>query len=94
MGSGQNNGVAMEKDRASDHHIIRELVAHGIAFFLMAILGAMILWRFYWFFEGNTETPAAAREAFLASVVVVGGVGPAITMGLYWLHARMRRPRD
>jgi phosphoglycerol transferase MdoB-like AlkP superfamily enzyme len=84
----------MEKDRPSDHHVIHELVVHGIAFFLAAILGAIVLWRFYWFFEWNTDSPSAAREAFLASVVVVGGVGPAITLGLFWLRTRMRRSRN
>jgi hypothetical protein len=81
----------MDKDQPSDHHLIRELIIHGIAFVVAAIIGATILWRFYWFFEWNTDSPSAAREAFLASVVVCGGVGPGITMAFLWLRARMRR---
>jgi hypothetical protein len=80
----------MERDHTPDHHIIRELLAHGIAFFLAAVMGAIILGRFYWFFEWNTESPSAAREAFLASVIVVGGFGPAITMAFFWLRGRKR----
>jgi hypothetical protein len=83
----------MEKDQASDHHVLRELLVHGGAFLLAAIAGAVILRRFYWFFEWNTDSPSIAREAFLASVVVIGGIGPAITMVLFWLRARMRQSR-
>jgi hypothetical protein len=78
-------------DRPPDHAVIRELVVHGIAFFVAAVVGAIILWRVYWFFEWNTDSPSAAREAFLASVVVCGGIGPGITMAFFWLRARMRR---
>jgi hypothetical protein len=91
---GQSGDLWMEKDRTSDHHVIRELLVHGIAFFLAAIVGAVVLSRVYWFFEWNTDSPSGARQAFLASVVVIGGVGPGITMGLLWLRSRMRRPRD
>jgi hypothetical protein len=80
----------MEKGRP-DHHVIRELLVHGAAFFVAAIAGAVILWRFYWFFQWNTDSPSAAREAFLASVIVVGGVGPGITLAFFWLRARMRQ---
>lgn len=78
----------------SDRHVIRELVVHGIAFGVAAVLGAVILLHYYWFFEGNTDSPQAAREAFLASVVVTGGVGPAITMSFLWLRGMIRKPRD
>jgi hypothetical protein len=84
----------LEKDRTSDHHIIRELVIHGVAYLCAATAGAIILGRFYWFFVWNTESPGAARQAFLASIVVVGGIGPAIAAALIWLCARIRRPRD
>jgi len=79
----------LSPDRASDHHIIRELLVHGVAFVVAATLSAIVLRHFYWFFEGNTDDPSGAREAFLASVIVVGGLGPAVTMLFFWL-----RPRD
>ncbi|HVH78067.1 MAG TPA: hypothetical protein VM782_01645 [Stellaceae bacterium] len=50
-----------------------------------------MLSHFYWFFEGNTESTSAGREAFLASVVVIGGIGPAMTTGFLWLAGMMRR---
>jgi uncharacterized membrane protein len=81
----------MEKEPHPDHHVIRELLIHGVAFLVAAIAGAVILRRFYWFFEWNTDSPSAAREAFLASVVVIGGIGPGITMVILWLRARTRR---
>ena len=71
--------------------MIREIIVHGVAFLIAALAGAIILWRVYWFFEWNTDSLSAAREAFLASVVVCGGVGPGITMAFFWLRARMHR---
>jgi len=76
----------------SDHHVIRELLIHGAAFLLAAAVAAAVLSHFYWFFEWNTEDPSAARDAFLASVVIAGGIGPAITMLVLWMRGLMRRP--
>jgi hypothetical protein len=84
----------MGSDRSTDHHIIRELLTHGVAFLLAAATGAVILHRFYWFFEWNTESPSAAREAFLASLVVLGGIGQAITLVSVWLYARIWSSRN
>jgi hypothetical protein len=77
-----------------DHHIIRELLIHGAAFLVAAAIGAVVLWRFYWLFEQNTEDPAVARQAFLASVFLVGGIGPAITMLFLWVRGLLQRWRD
>jgi uncharacterized membrane protein len=81
----------MRSGPPSDHHVIRELLIHGVAFCVVAAIGAAILWHFYWFFEQNTESPEAAREAFLAAIVIVGGVGPAITMLFRWVGRLTRR---
>jgi hypothetical protein len=83
----------MKSERSSDHHA-RELLLHGAAFIIAAAAGAIVLSRFYWFFEGNTETPGAAREAFLASVVIIGGIGPAITLLFLWIRGLTRRRHD
>lgn len=67
-----------------EHHVhVRELVVHGVAFCIAAVIGAIILHHYYWFFEANTETASAAREAFLGCIVLAGGAGPAIT-GLFF----------
>jgi hypothetical protein len=66
----------MRRNRTSDHHVIRELLIHGVAFCLAAAAGSILLWQFYWFFEWNTDSLSAARDAFLASAVVIGGIGP------------------
>jgi hypothetical protein len=71
--------------RHQNHHI-RELVIHTVAFFLAAAVGAAILWHYYWFFEWNTDDPSGARDAYFASVAVVGGFGPAITTLFLWLR--------
>jgi uncharacterized membrane protein len=84
----------MSDTQRPDHHVIRELLIHGVAYCLAAAVGAVILWRFYWFFEWNTETPGSARSAYLSSVVVVGGIGPGVTMMLLWLRGLISRPRD
>jgi hypothetical protein len=75
----------------SEHHIIRELIVHGIAYCGAAGVGAIILSRYYWLFERYTGSPSEARDAFLTCIVIAGAIGPAITALLFWLH-RMIRP--
>jgi uncharacterized membrane protein len=82
----------MKRNRTSDHHVIRELLIHGMAFCLAAAVGSIVLRHFYWFFEWNTDSPSAARDAFLASVVVIGGVGPGITAMFLLVCGMIRRP--
>jgi len=84
----------MNSHRTSDHHVIRELLIHVVAISLAAAIGAVILWRYYSFFEWNTDDAGGARDAFLASVVVVGGVGPAITMLFFWLRRMIGADHD
>jgi hypothetical protein len=79
----------MKRHRTSDHRVIRELLIHAAAFLLAVAVGAVVLWHYYWFFEWNTDDAGAARDAFLASIVVVGGIGPAITMLIIWLRRMM-----
>jgi hypothetical protein len=81
----------MRRKSEPDNHVIRELLIHGVALCLAAAAGSIILWHFYWFFEWNTDSSGAARDAFLASVVVIGGVGPAITTMFLWLCGIIRR---
>ncbi len=47
---------------------------------IAAALGAAILYRYYWFFEWNTDDGSQARQAYLASVIVAAGIGPGVTM--------------
>jgi len=77
---------------ASERHIIRELAVHGAAFCVAAAIGAVILRRYYAIFEHDTDSPGAAREAFLMCVVIAGGVGPAISLLLFAVARSMRRP--
>lgn len=48
-------------DARIPHHVIGELLVHGVAFCLAAAAGSLILWHFYWFFAWNTDGPSAAR---------------------------------
>jgi hypothetical protein len=72
----------------SEHHVIRELVVHGVALCVAAGIAAIILYRYYWFFVANTESASIAFEAYLASCFVMGGVGPVITWVFFWLRGR------
>jgi hypothetical protein len=78
----------------SERHVIRELVVHGIAFCAATGIGAIILYRYYWFVEWNTDNPSAARDAFLTCIVIAGGVGPAITLLFFRLHGMIRPSRS
>jgi hypothetical protein len=71
----------------SERNHFQELVAHGIAFCVSAGVGAIILLHYYWFFERSTDSPSAARDAFLTCVFVTGGVGPTITALFFWLRS-------
>jgi hypothetical protein len=81
-GNAQRRNAAIA---TSEHHVIRELAAHGGAFCVAAGIGAIILYLYYWFFEANTENATIALEAYLASCFVVGGAGPTITWMFFWL---------
>jgi hypothetical protein len=78
----------------SERHIVRELVVHGIAYFVAAGIGAIIFSHYYWFFERQTGSPSEARDAFLTCIAVVGAAGPAITLLFFWLHKMIRPSRD
>jgi hypothetical protein len=78
----------------SEHHIIRELVIHGVAYCVAAGLGAIVLARYYWLFERYTGSPSEARDAFLTCSVIAGAIGPAITLLLVWAHKMIRPSRN
>jgi hypothetical protein len=84
----------MKRPQTSDHHAIRELLIHAVAFLLAAAVGAVILWHYYWFLEWNTDDAAGAHDAFLASVGIVGGFGPVITMLFFWLRRMIGAGHD
>jgi hypothetical protein len=77
-----------------EHHVIRELVVHGVALCAAAGIAAIILYRYYWFFVANTESPSIAFEAYLASCFVMGGVGPMLTSLFFWLRGNYARRRQ
>jgi hypothetical protein len=79
---------------SSEHHIIRELVIHGVAYCVAAGLGAIILARYYWLFERYTGSPSGARDAFLTCTVIAGAIGPAITLLLFSAHKMIRPSRS
>jgi hypothetical protein len=74
-----------------ERHIVRELVVHGVAFCVAAVIAAIILYRHYDFLEAHTEDASQARSAFLTCIAVAGGIGPAITMLGFWF-CKMIRP--
>jgi hypothetical protein len=76
----------------SEHHHIRELIVHGVAFCVAAGIAAIILSRYYWFFVANTESASIAFEAYLGSCFVLGGIGAAITSLFFWLRGPRTPP--
>jgi hypothetical protein len=78
----------------SEHHVIRELIVHGVALCVATGIAAIVLYRYYWFFVANTESASGAFEAYLGSCFVVGGVGPAVTWLLYWLLGKSHSRRQ
>jgi hypothetical protein len=72
---------------------VRELVVHGVAFCVAAGIGAIILHRYYWAFERDTNSASEARGGFLTAVVIAGGIGPALTVLFFWLRNMIHRPR-
>ena len=68
-----------------------ELAVHAAAFCVAAGIGAIILSRYHVIFEHDTDSASAAREAFLTAVVIIGSVGPGVTLLLFWLGRRITR---
>jgi hypothetical protein len=73
--------------------VYRELIIHPVAFCIAAAIGAIVLSRYYGIFEHDTDTPSAARDAYLTAVVITGSAGPAVSLLLLWLVRLIRRPK-
>ena len=69
----------------SQRSVVVELVVHAVAFCVAAGIGAILLSRYYAIFEHDTDSPSAARDAFLTAVVITGGTGPAVALLIFWL---------
>ena len=73
------------------------LLAHAMAFFAAAAIGAMLLYPLYPRFEAQTDTAGEAFGAFLTCCVIAGGIGPLVTLslfGFYGLASRLRKSRS
>ena len=82
----------MSEPAASERRqVYRELILHAVAFCIAAVIGAIVLSRYYAIFEHDTDSASAARDAFLTAVVITGGVGPAITLLFLWPSRLMGR---
>jgi hypothetical protein len=77
----------------SERHIVRELIVHGIAFCIAAGSAAIILYRNYGFLEAHTDDAGSVRDAFLTCIIVAGGIGPAVTLLVFWVLGMTRRAR-
>lgn len=71
-----------------------QIAIHGVAFCIAAGVGAFLVYPLYPVFEAQTETANEAFGAFLTCVVTIGGIGPAITLAVFWLLGLMRRIRS
>ena len=71
-----------------------QIATHGVAFCIAAGVGAFLVYPLYPVFEAQTETANEAFGAFLTCVVTIGGIGPAITLVVFWLLGLVRRIRS
>jgi hypothetical protein len=62
-----------------------------VAFCIAAAIGAIGLRPYYGIFEHDTDTPSAARDAYLTAVALIGSAGPAVSLLLLWLVRLIRR---
>ncbi len=67
------------------------VIAHFAAFAIAAGIGAILIYPAYPILEHDTDSPAEAREAFLAAIGIVGCLGPGIMAAIFWLHGKLRR---
>jgi hypothetical protein len=68
----------------------REFWLHMAAFCVAAAVGAILVHPLYPLFEAQTETASEAFGAYLTCIVIAGGVGPGLTLPLFWLWRRLR----
>jgi hypothetical protein len=87
------NSAATVINMSASRNVYRELIIHSAAFLVAAAFGAILICPYYGIFEHDTDSPSAAREAFLAASVIAGGLGPATTLSLFWLVHVIRRLR-
>jgi hypothetical protein len=70
------------------------VLAHVVAFCVVAAIGGLLVYPSYPRFQAETETAGEAFGAFLTCCVIAGGFGPMALLGLsgaYRLAVRMRR---
>jgi hypothetical protein len=88
-----DSAIMKTKKATGDHHR-RELAVHGLAFCVAAVIGAIVLHRFYGILERETDSARDALQVYLAWVFIAGGFGPAVTLTLFWLTRRIRSLRN
>ena len=63
----------------------KELWVHGLAFGFAAIIGAIVVHPLLPAFEAQTDTQSEALGAYLTCIVIIAGIGPGVTLCLFWL---------
>jgi hypothetical protein len=63
----------------------RELWIHRLAFAVAAIIGAILVHPLLPKFEAKTDTQSEALGAYLTCIVIIAGIGPGVTLCLFWL---------
>jgi hypothetical protein len=78
----------------ADHLLWWQIVAHGVAFCAAFAIGAIIFYPYYPIFREETDTAGEAFGAFLTCCVIIGGMGPMITLMFFWMLRLATRRRS
>ena len=81
----------MEPWRRLTRHA-KELWIHGLAFGIAAIIGAILVHPLLPVFEAQaqTDTRSEALGAYLTCIVIIAGVGPGLTLCVFWPLRKIR----
>jgi hypothetical protein len=72
--------------RLSSH--AREGWVHGLAFAGAAVIGAILVHPLLRLFEAQSDTRYEVLSAYLTCIVIIAGIGPGVTLCLFWLLRR------
>ena len=78
--------------RLSSH--ARELWVHGLACAIAAIIGAILVHPLLPVFEAQTDTRSEALGAYLTCIVIIAGIGPGLTLCVFWLLRKFDNLRN
>jgi Na+-driven multidrug efflux pump len=71
-----------------------DLWVHGLAFGITAVIGAILAHPLLPVFEAQTDTRSEAFGAYLTCIVIIAGIGPSLTLCVFWVLRKFDNTRD